>query len=108
MIINGSSGTDPYQKVALETTETTKRSSLNSTGSQEAQSVAPKTDKVSFSDDAKLRTMTYSEAMSSPDARSEKVADLKQQVQSGTYSADSMKTAEAMLSDIFADKSMYV
>lgn len=108
MIINGSNSTDPYQKVALDTSESTKRSSLNQTGSQEVQSLAPKTDTVSFSEDAKLRTMAYSEAMSAPDARAEKVANLKQQVQSGTYSADSMKTAEAMLSDIFADKSMYV
>lgn len=108
MIINGSKGADPYQKVALDTSESTKRSSANLEASQGAQSFASKTDTVSFSEDAKLRTMAYSEAMSASDTRAEKVANLKQQVQSGTYSADSMRTAEAMISDIFSDKSMYV
>lgn len=61
-------------------------------------------DRVTLSGDAKLVSLAASQAKEAPEVRSERVAALKAQVQSGTYQPDSKKIAEKMLtmeSDLF-------
>lgn len=65
---------------------------------------APETDRVTLSGDARLVALAANQAKESPDVRSDRVAELKARVQSGTYQPDSRKIAEKMLtmeSDLF-------
>lgn len=59
----------------------------------------PKGDKVSFSDEGRLRTEAYKEAMNAPEVRKDKVAAIKAQIASGEYEIDSKKIAEGILRD---------
>lgn len=54
-------------------------------------------DRVSLSTVARTMTEAARVAQESPDVRSEKVAELKAQVEAGTYAADSRRTAAALL-----------
>ncbi|GAB7078985.1 flagellar biosynthesis anti-sigma factor FlgM [Megalodesulfovibrio paquesii] len=56
-------------------------------------------DKVSFSDDARLRTEAFSSAMSAPDIRKDKVAAIKAQIAAGEYTMDSQKIAAKIVQD---------
>lgn len=61
-------------------------------------------DRVTLSDGARLVGVAVKTASGSPEVRADKVAELKAQVQSGTYQPDSRKIAEKMLtmeSDLF-------
>ena len=96
---------DPYQKVSTGAAEISKKNATVD-GNTEANFV-PKNDTVNLSEEAKLRTQAHTEAINTPDVRAEKVANLKEQVGNGTYTPNSMRTAKAMISDMFADKSLY-
>lgn len=56
-------------------------------------------DRVSLSDEAKLRTEAYSAALAAPDVRQEKVDALKSKVESGEYQVDSRAVAEKLLKE---------
>ncbi len=103
MIIKNN-GIDPYKNVSMENIEKNSRANATQKGSAVAN---PLGDKVSFSDDARLRTQAYSAAMNSPDVRGEKVSKLKEDVASGNYTPNSAKTAKAMVNDMVSHKAMY-
>ncbi len=56
-------------------------------------------DRVSLSPEARLRTEAFSSAMSAPEMRAEKVAELKARVQSGEYQVDSAAVAAKLLQE---------
>ncbi|MGE4554388.1 MAG: flagellar biosynthesis anti-sigma factor FlgM [Desulfovibrionaceae bacterium] len=57
------------------------------------------TDTVSLSDEARLRGAALSEASKSPDTRTEKVQQLREQVRNGTYTPDIRKAAANLIRD---------
>ena len=59
----------------------------------------PQGDRVSFSDEGRLRTEAYKEAMNAPEVRKDKVAEIKAKIASGEYEIDSKKIAEGLLRD---------
>ncbi|MEZ6854799.1 flagellar biosynthesis anti-sigma factor FlgM [Halodesulfovibrio aestuarii] len=59
----------------------------------------PQGDRVSLSDEGRLRTEAYKEAMNAPEVREDKVAEIKAQIVSGEYKIDSEKIAEGLLRD---------
>ena len=58
-----------------------------------------KTDTVELSDSAKRIQETKKQLESIPDVREDKVAQLKEQIENGTYSVDEEKLADKMLKD---------
>lgn len=56
-------------------------------------------DKVSFSEEATLRSQAMQTARESSGVRAEKVAELKRQVQDGTYQMDNQKIAENIVKE---------
>ena len=66
--------------------------------SEEAQQ-QPKTDSVSLSDDAKSLASARQAVQDSPDVRDQKVSEIKQRVQDGTYDVPSSVLARKMLSN---------
>ncbi|MEA4857722.1 MAG: flagellar biosynthesis anti-sigma factor FlgM [Solidesulfovibrio sp.] len=71
-------------------------SSVSRARGSEAEGAAG-SDKVTLSGDARLVSLAATTAKESPDTRSERVAELKAQVEAGTYQPDSKKIAEKML-----------
>lgn len=61
--------------------------------------VESKGDRVSFSEEGRLRTEAYKEAMNAPEVRKDKVAAIKAQIASGEYTIDTNKIAEGLLRD---------
>ena len=59
-------------------------------------------DRVSLSDDARIMAEAKRTAQETSDIRQDKVAELKAQVESGTYTVDSRKVAAAMLREDMA------
>jgi negative regulator of flagellin synthesis FlgM len=58
---------------------------------------APKTDSVSLSDDARSLAAARQVVQAAPDLREQKVADIKQRVEDGTYSVASRVLARNIL-----------
>ncbi|ABB37439.1 Anti-sigma-28 factor FlgM family protein [Oleidesulfovibrio alaskensis G20] len=56
-------------------------------------------DRVSLSNDARLRTEAYTGALSTPEIRHEKVAEIKDRIASGEYRIDSKDIARKLLRD---------
>lgn len=56
-------------------------------------------DKVALSPEAKLLATAMSTANAAPDSRADKVRDLKEQVQAGTYKPDIRKAAANLIRD---------
>jgi len=65
----------------------------------QAKESATKTDTVVISDAAKRIQEARAKLDDIPDVREEKVADLRNQIQNGTYQADADKTAEKLLKE---------
>ena len=65
----------------------------------QAKESATKTDTVVISDAAKRIQEARAKLDDIPDVREEKVADLRNQIQSGTYQADADKTADKLLKE---------
>lgn len=105
MIIKNNNTINAYQKTSINNNIDTKKSAANNNS---ATHLVPKSDTVSLSDEARLRTQAYSDASNAPDVRAEKVNQLKEQINNGTYTANSMRTAKAMVSDMVSTKSLYV
>ena len=66
-------------------------------GSRGAASV--KTDTVSVSDEAVLRTEAYRTAMNAPDIREDKVNAMRDQIANGTYTVNAHRIAANMLGE---------
>ncbi len=60
-------------------------------------STASQQDTVSLSGEAKLRATALSEATQTPDVRQEKIKELKEKVQNGSYEPDFKKAASNLL-----------
>jgi len=90
---------DPYNQTKLN--NATQTGQAQAAGRNAAGAPAPRAegDRVSFSPEAKLRTETFSAAMSAPDIRADKVAALKAQVESGQYAVDSKAIAAKLLQE---------
>lgn len=56
-------------------------------------------DRVSVSEEAKLRAAALAEANGAVDVRAEKVEELKARIQAGTYVPDNQKTARNLIRD---------
>jgi negative regulator of flagellin synthesis FlgM len=65
----------------------------------QAKESATKTDTVVISDAAKRIQEARAKLDDIPDVREEKVADLRNQIQNGTYQADAEKTADKLLKE---------
>ena len=65
----------------------------------QARESAVKTDTVVISDAAKRIQETRAKLDEVPDVREEKVAELRNQIQNGTYEVDAQKTAEKLLKE---------
>ena len=65
----------------------------------QAKESATKTDTVVISDAAKRIQEAREKLDDIPDVREEKVADLRNQIQNGTYQADADKTADKLLKE---------
>lgn len=65
----------------------------------QAKESATKTDTVVISDAAKKIQEARAKLDDIPDVREEKVADLRNQIQNGTYQADAEKTADKLLKE---------
>ncbi len=90
---------DPYQ-AKLEKSESAKAKDSRRGTETKGESG----DRVSVSDEARLRTEAYRTALNAPEVRQEKVTALKAQVDAGEYQIDSQKVAEKLIreeSEIF-------
>lgn len=85
---------DPY-RAKLEQSETqTKRAPARK---ESGAASSAQGDRVSLSNEAKLRTEAFTAALAAPDVRQEKVDTLKSRVESGHYQVDSRVVAEKLL-----------
>ncbi len=64
-----------------------------------AEKATPKTDTVVISDAAKRIQEARAQLDEIPDVREDKVAELRNQIQNGTYKIDAEKTAEKLLKE---------
>lgn len=88
-------GLDPY-KAKLDQADRAK--GKKGKGARESDSSA-NGDRISLSNEAKLRTEAYQSAMSASDVRQEKVDALKEKVAAGEYEVDSRQVAKKLLED---------
>lgn len=86
---------DPYQ-AKLDKAENAKAKGGKRGADSAAQSSG---DRVSLSNEAKLRTEAYTTALNTPDVRQEKVNSIKALVDSGDYVVDSRKVAEKLINE---------
>lgn len=96
MAINGvGNGNTPYdqlrvkQQQELEGTDSGARGVNNSTTG----------DNISVSEDARLLSIAMKTAQETPDTQTDKVAELKAQVQAGTYNASGRTIAERLVAE---------
>lgn len=87
---------DPY-RTKLEQSEL--QAKRNAARKESDAASSPQGDRVSLSNEAKLRTEAYSAALAAPDVRQEKVDALKSKVESGEYQVDSRAVAEKLLKE---------
>ena len=66
---------------------------------REKASAKGKSDQVSLSNEAKLRTEAHSAAQAAPEVRHDKVAEIKARIQSGEYEINTKKIAEKMVQE---------
>ncbi|MFV0347198.1 MAG: flagellar biosynthesis anti-sigma factor FlgM [Halodesulfovibrio sp.] len=86
---------DPYQ-AKLDKAENAKAKGGKRGADNAAQSSG---DRVSLSNEAKLRTEAYTTALNTPDVRQDKVNAIKARVDSGEYVVDSRKVAEKLINE---------
>ena len=95
MDIRNTGQVDMYNRVRLERPETR----VGSHPSSAHGTAAAKTDTVSVSDEAILRTEAYRTAMNTQDIREDKVNAIRDQIASGAYSINPHRIAANMLSE---------
>lgn len=66
---------------------------------QSSTALTPKSDTVTVSNEAVLRTDAYRTAMATPPVRQEKVDAIKSQIQNGSYTIDSRRIATKLLTE---------
>ncbi|WP_027185729.1 flagellar biosynthesis anti-sigma factor FlgM [Desulfovibrio inopinatus] len=93
------SGMQSYLQNRVDKDEIAETGQTDSARSKKSAKRAPSSssDKVNFSDEAKLFATSVRTAQNASGTRADKVAALKAQVEAGTYQPDSRKTAENML-----------
>ena len=87
---------DPYRTKLEQAELQSKRSAARKESDAASSSQG---DRVSLSNEAKLRTEAYSTALAAPDVRQEKVDALKSKVESGEYQINSRTVAEKLLKE---------
>ena len=96
MDIRNTGQVDMYTRVRLERPETTR---VGSHPSSARGTAAVKTDTVSVSDEAILRTEAYRTAMNTQDIREDKVSAIRDQIASGSYSINPHRIAANLLGE---------
>ncbi|UZP67011.1 flagellar biosynthesis anti-sigma factor FlgM [Desulfovibrio mangrovi] len=86
---------DPYQ-TKLDKAENAKVKGGKRGADNNAQASG---DRVSLSNEAKLRTEAYTTALNTPDVRQEKVNAIKARVDAGEYVVDSRNVAEKLIKE---------
>lgn len=94
MKINSGLGGNPLEHMTTSKAEQAQAQAQQPEG---AKLDAP--DKVSLSEEAKLRSLAMQEAQSHSGVRADRVAELKKQVQDGTYQPDAQKIAKGIVRD---------
>lgn len=84
---------DPY-RVKLEKAELHKRR-----GAQSAESESSSNDRVSLSNEGRLRTEAWQTAMSAPDMREAKIQSVRNQIADGSYVINTKNIAQRLLSE---------
>ncbi len=84
---------NPYTQKKIDRMERERPPAVTSRSSSSA------SDKVSVSEEAKLRAAALATATSAPDVRTDKVEELRAKVQAGTYVPDNHKTAQNLVRD---------
>ncbi len=95
-----------YQKFNVQNSEQVKQTQAEAQKPSENTTQAPlgrREDKVELSQTAKDIKKIESVLKTTPDVRAEKVKAIKEQIEAGTYQADSKKIANAMLADLLKD-----
>ncbi|MBS5049258.1 MAG: flagellar biosynthesis anti-sigma factor FlgM [Desulfovibrionaceae bacterium] len=95
MDIKNTGQVDMYNRVRLE--RPGPRAGSHPASARGAASV--KTDTVSVSDEAVLRTEAYRTAMNAPDIREDKVNAMRDQIANGTYTVNAHRIAANMLGE---------
>jgi len=85
-----------YSSQNMQETQRVQQDQAAAQGATTAQQTG---DTVALSSQAKLLATSVSTASTSPDMRADKVRDLKEQVQAGTYKPDIRKAAANLLRD---------
>lgn len=88
-------GLDPY-KVKMDQADKNARAKK---GGDSGSSEGSSGDKISLSNEAKLRTEAYQTAISAPEIRQAKVNAIKEQIASGNYTINARNIAEKMLAE---------
>jgi negative regulator of flagellin synthesis FlgM len=96
--ITGTSA-NPYAAETNEAAKDTKTKPQNGTTP-----IPEKTDKVRISDRSREIAHAQEVVKSTPEVRSDKVAELKAKIASGTYQVNASQVAEAMLKNSLTDK----
>lgn len=94
MNIRNTGQMDLYGQVRLERPETPRVGGRSPSAKGAS---ALRTDTVSVSDEAVLRTEAYRTAMNAPDVRQDRINQLRDQIANGTYSIDSRRIADRLL-----------
>ena len=95
MDIKNTGQVDMYNRVRLERPEPR----VGSHPSSAHGAAATKTDTVSVSDEAVLRTEAYRTAMNAPDIREDKVNAIRDQIANGTYTVNAHRIAANMVGE---------
>ena len=96
-INNGLEGQKPLDQTRPQAEQL--QGAENRAEAKAAQATKDAPDKVSFSEEAKLRSLAMQEAQASDGTRADRIAALKAQVQSGTYEPDAAKIAQGIVRD---------
>ena len=100
MNINGLSGSLGAYQAQLNQANKAETGQAREAGSPRTQNTAARTgDRISVSAGAALWTSAFSTAMSAADVRHEKVENIKQSLENGTYTIDNRKIATKLVQD---------
>jgi negative regulator of flagellin synthesis FlgM len=97
--INAQSISRTYVQNADPTQGTSAARTQRGSHQQKAEQNQPQTDSVSLSDGAKSLAAARQAVQDSPDVRDQKVSEIKQRVQDGTYNVSSSVLARKILSN---------
>ena len=89
-------GNTPYEQLRVQQQAEVEHGERNAKGVKDS---APKGDNVSVSEDARLLGTALKTAQDTPDTRADRVAQLKEQIASGTYDVSGRAIAEKMVSE---------